>query len=296
MDTEVINSIVEYCNDKWDHPNDDRCQNFENTINDFLDEFETDTKDLIISLIKEIDYYSHHKVNSSLIELHEKLLQTEGFCPENTFYCVLQSQTGRMNSGVEYLFEYARLNKISKHYVYIDLKKIDDYLQYLEYIVFVDDFCGSGKTLTDYIDENYEYLKNVTIVYIVIHIMQDSLSVINEYASRKGITIIILYLKQTQRAFVNRISDIQKFENASINLGITDEKNGIWGFNKTEALVSYYNNTPNNTLGIFRITTSKNKAIFPRINEKRPSIQTMKSNRERRKKSNYNLEVRNNAR
>jgi hypothetical protein len=69
----------------------------------------------------------------------------------------------------------------------------------------------------------------------------------------------------------------------------------IFGFEMSESLMAFYNNTPNNTLGIFRYDTEKYKSIFPRKNDKRPLWQRMKEEKEIRKKQNYNAVVRSSA-
>lgn len=75
------------------------------------------------------------------------------------------------------------------------------------------------------------------------------------------------------------------FKKESRELGIKEHE--ILGFQETEALVAFYENTPNNTLGIFIKDTSKNKALFPRKIDHRPSFMDMKNRRERKKDNNY---------
>jgi hypothetical protein len=63
--------------------------------------------------------------------------------------------------------------------------------------------------------------------------------------------------------------------------------NEILGFKESESLMAFHNNTPNNTLGIFRFDTKNFKSIFPRNNDLKPNWYKMKCERERRKKQNY---------
>lgn len=66
--------------------------------------------------------------------------------------------------------------------------------------------------------------------------------------------------------------------------------NDIFGFLGVESLVSFFNDTPNNTLGVFWKNTSKNKALFPRNIEEKPAWMKFKENKKQRNTSNYSRE------
>lgn len=293
MEIESIDSIIRYCNKYWDSPNDERTKHFKDVLPDFLSEFKKEEKPLIISLIKRIDYYSHSIVNESLIELHRMLIEDMQFNEDSSIYCVLKEQSGRINSSHEYLAAFRLLNGISKYIVYPDIKDASGDLKYIENVILIDDYCGSGDTLINYVKKYSELLSNKKIVYAVVHAMEEAVDKIIDYSQESGIDIQMIYVFKSKRAFLTRQSDRVRFKAASIRLGIRNEKKEIWGFEKTEALVSFYNNTPNNTLGVFWKDTKKNKPLFPRENDKRPSWYSMKKDQKSRSINNYNLEVKN---
>ena len=68
------------------------------------------------------------------------------------------------------------------------------------------------------------------------------------------------------------------------------------GYKNTEALVAFYNNTPNNTLPIFWTDVEDNKALFPRNDDEKPSWKMMKRDKELRSESNYLRKSRNDTR
>lgn len=76
------------------------------------------------------------------------------------------------------------------------------------------------------------------------------------------------------------------FKEESLKMDLYNE-NDIFGFSKSESLVSFYNDTPNNTLGVFWKNTSKNNALFPRNNERKPAWMRFKSDKKQRNESNY---------
>ena len=61
----------------------------------------------------------------------------------------------------------------------------------------------------------------------------------------------------------------------------------IYGYSCTESLVAFFNDTPNNTLGIFWKNTDKNDALFPRNHEEKPAWMKFRENKKERMKSNY---------
>ena len=54
------------------------------------------------------------------------------------------------------------------------------------------------------------------------------------------------------------------------------------------ALVAFYNNTPNNTLGIIRYDTKSYTSLFPRKNDHVPHWMQLKKRKQGRTRANYN--------
>ena len=59
------------------------------------------------------------------------------------------------------------------------------------------------------------------------------------------------------------------------------------GFNKTQALIAFSENTPNNTFGIFWKYTERNNPLFPRKDSKQSSVEEMREDKKARKEANY---------
>ena len=78
-------------------------------------------------------------------------------------------------------------------------------------------------------------------------------------------------------------------------------KERVFGQYRSEALVAFYNNTPNNTIGLFCYSTDSYDAPFPRSIEQspswksRPTPSSMKKDKEIRKQNNYNAKTKQSA-
>lgn len=286
-------NIINDCITRWktNDVNDLKIMRFSNVCEEYVSSLSLEMKDVFIELLKGFDYYSHGNVNERLIELHNKIIMNDNVNFDNSVFTILKSQRCTMNSSYEYLFEYKNLNQISKYSIVPDINDCieKEYIQNIECIILIDDFCGSGNTFIDYLNKYKEYIKNKKIIYVVIHIMDKAYDIINEYATRNNLDIIILYHNKKCAAF--EMSDFLKmkrsvFKSESEKLNLNDD-NIIFGFRGTESLIAFFNNTPNNTLGIFWKQTNKNNPLFPREKEEKPSWMKFKTERKQRNSSNY---------
>lgn len=193
---------------------------------------------MVNSLMEGFDYYSHMTINKKLKALHEELQKLHSIEFDNTIYCMLPNQEGRINSGYEYLIEYKLINQISKHVVIPNLKEISEQdLSNIKNIVFIDDFCGTGKTFKDYIESVGKIVQGKHIYYLVIHIMDKAISCIEKYGLDRNLDIHVLYQMRTPKAFEREFQLAKKraeFRRLSIEYGLP-QKN-VLGFNNTEAL------------------------------------------------------------
>lgn len=288
--------LIEKCKLKWKVSNEDvRIKMFEENLPDFLNKFEVEALEVILYLLDKFVYYSHREINTRLVELHDMVVDVDGFDKEKTIFCVLKTMNGKINSSTEYVCEYWRLNGINTYSVITNIDDVDkEAWDFIDTIVFIDDCCGSGKTFTDFIEYHLPVLKKKKIVYAVVHIMRDAVLKIEQFKLDNQIDISIVYCRISEKAFSEKVLAEKKaiFANASKKVGVVNYKDDIFGFKKTEMLIAYYNNTPNNTIGVFRKDTELNKSIFPRRNEKKPGwLLNMQESKKQRKTMNYSRKV-----
>ena len=284
--------LIEKCKSKWKVSNDDvRIKMFEEKLPDFLDEFEVEALEIILCLLDKFDYYSHQEINTRLVELHEKVVKVDGFDKEKTIFCVLKTMNGKINSSTEYVCEYWRLNKINTYSVITNIDDLDNEAwDFINTIVFIDDCCGSGKTFTDFLQNHLLVLKKKRIIYAIVHVLKDAVLKIEQFKLDQEMDISIVYCRKSEKAFTDKMLAEKKtiFAEASKNVGVVNDKDDIFGYKKTEMLIAYYNNTPNNTIGVFRKETELNKSIFPRRHEKKPGwLLDMQESKKQRNTNNY---------
>jgi hypothetical protein len=284
------NSVVNKCIERW-KTQDQRTEHFARIYNEWIEHIPEKTCLTVNKLLEEFYYYPHEVVNVLLKELHGRLLRSSSVNFDNTIYTLIKSKTGTINSSYDYWSEYRYLNGISKHVCIGDISRIrEEQWEFIENIVLIDDCSGSGKTFTNYIDFVIDLVRSKHIYLIAIHVMEEAVKKIGEYADANNLKIDVICKCTTQKAFDNpcflsdpEIKDDFIHTSEILNIPRID----ILGRFNSESICAFYNNTPNNTLGIFRYDTETLKSPFPRMNELKPVWST--GSREKKKRGMQNL-------
>lgn len=287
---------------KWrEHADKVGHEEFFNRINQLLTNARSNTSifKVIIFLLKNFQYYSRSSINTHLKQLYTELLAKKVSPLEDIMHTYIQSDRERINSSIEYFIDYKRLNNIDKCICSDNLKSIKEstWLKITQ-IAIIDDCCGSGASLEKFLEGTGLDFSNKTLYYIVIHMMSDAKQKLSNIENKfNNFKIMPITITNSEKIFNNgNISQLKpQFIDYSINIGINDKY--ILGYADTEALFSFYNNTPNNTLGLFWMNTQHNEAIFPRETGKRPvwgkspTLDQIKEDKNRRRAQLYNRKL-----
>jgi len=287
------------CLERWNAA-DSRIQYFEKNFDEWFSQLPEDIQPIALQLLEMFEYYSQVKTNQYLKELWLRLGNADGYQHNSSLFTLLPSTYGIANSSFDYLYSFRQLNNISKYNVIVDLKtfistkrkKFDS----INNIVIVDDCCGSGNSLDTFIRNNIDNFRGKHIYYLITYYMKESKEIIDRIAEEQNIEIDVIFINSGSRAFDDdRFSDDRDnlrnvFERSSEELGIV--KQYCLGKYKSEALISFYNNTPNNTIGLFWFDSDKYFSLFPREFEnaeglKRPTPQSMRQDKKKRNIQNY---------
>lgn len=286
--------LEKWCNDEIDL--DDRLYEFENNFENWLEQIPEENRSTVLTLIENIEYYSHKCTNKWLKTLHQRLVESNSnITDQNTIYVFIKSKYGKTNSSNDYWTEYKGINKLNSNTCITDMDIIDDESwQYIDNIVFIDDFSGSGRSFIDELERSPNRYKEKNVFFITINIMLFAIKKINDYCKEKGINIVLLSAFNQEKAFKRDLFDDNskaKAEIKTISEKFDIPKKEIFGFRKGEALIVFYNNTPNNTLGVIRYNTKQYSSLFPRKDETIPDWAKMQREKIKRKNANYNNKV-----
>lgn len=300
IDTTIdTNLIVSQCIERW-NSEDQRTAYFSENFDEWLTQIPEEILDTVLILLGKFDYFSQQQINLLLFELREKLESAPDFNKDEAIYTYVPSTKGIENSSIDYLISYKQINELSKYKLALDLKQYADThpesFDAIKCIVIIDDYCGSGRTFKTFLEKNLNILEGKIVYYVVTYTMDEAASKIEDVANENRIQVHMIYINHNGKAFDDPAflgkEDLVRSQIKTASRELEIPRDCRLGKYKCEALVSFYNDTPNNTLGIFWSDTSKYFSLFPRENEisegkRRPTPSGMKKKKMIRNVQNY---------
>ena len=274
---------------------DERIDSFNEHVDEWIASLPQEIVPLVLSMISSFDYYSHREANKMLSRLHDELGRDFGLSDNTALHTYIKKKGGRICSSVDYWQEYKSINKIDKNLCSDDLREIPEReWALIENIVIIDDCCGTGGSLEKFIKLSKRDFSGKTIYYLVLHALEAAKERITKVEEKYNLCIHLVSINTrklaTQIVSPDNAEDIRgQLFTASKKMFIDEDY--ILGKDNSEGLMAFYNNTPNNTNGLFWCPSDRNNPIFPRdfgtTPPWRPSINTMQKSKDQRKKDNY---------
>lgn len=248
-------------------------------------------KKQLAKLIEGFQYYSSKRIDSILSNLHKQAVTRYAISNNDTVVSVVRKKNGMLGSSSDYWLRYQLASGMSKRIFYDTLDEIGRIeWENISKVVFVDDCSGSGETFIKFLGRQKQDFSGKLIILLTIEMMKEAERVIKDFAKTNGLWIECIYYNLQDKALkVFSSTEVDEFVQLSQSREIN--KNEIKGYKFSEALMAFYNNTPNNTLGIFRCTTPKNTPLFPRKNEEEAGWKRNKFKSGKRKRQQYNAKV-----
>jgi len=264
----------------------------------FVDEFDrwfanfSDEEKIVIEkLLDRFCYYSKTRVNQYLEELHKELFDAHHLKNNDTIYTYIRRRDGFLNSSSSFLNDYKTVNRINKGMCSDDIGNIEEsYWKHINNIVFIDDCLGTGDSLKEELEELSKKVsfEGKNIYFVVIHAMENGKAKIGD---ENGVTVVAKNICKKVFNFEVYGEDWELardvINKASKRLGISERYKR--GYKKSESLMAFSENTPNNTIGIFwQDVEDEYASIFPREEIQRPGAHELKENRKNRRNENHN--------
>ena len=252
-----------------------------NRIELWLSQFDEEERKEMLRLLYHFDYYSSHKIPQIVKTLYLKFRET---CDsEDVVFAKIEKQFGTSFSSIFFMSFWSQNNLYD--YTEENLSKIISEEDLTQNIVIVDDYFGSGNSFIKYINKLLALNSSIKKknFYFVAH--QGSYigkKAIEDFALKNNINVKIIVNKYSKKAFEygNIYSESIADQHRQLYSNIYDKRNQDpffkFGYNEVEALVSFYYNTPNNTLGLFWQNICGFKALFSRHEKKKTTLNSMK--------------------
>mgnify|MGYP001863913647 FL=1 len=289
---DIIGIFLE-CVNRWaDGEIDDRIEDAMDKFENWIDDLDQKELYILSKLLKNYNYHSRKDSFEIVTNLAEKTMEEFNINNDNTIISPVRKSDGKINSSYEYWLIHRNVSGLSKNIYYDSLDGIlDEEWDNIENVVYIDDCSGTGHQFVKFLERQNKSFQGKRIIFIVIEIMEDAIQFIKNYSHKTGIQIQIRSKVVAGKAFKNS-SDEEKniFTAMSRKRKIRD--NYIMGYKDAEALMTFYNNTPNDTLGIFWFPIDDKKPIFSREMDIQPGWKRSRDEKNTRRRERYESKFR----
>ncbi|USK39931.1 hypothetical protein LIS77_05230 [Cytobacillus firmus] len=294
-DTEktYIQEVASSCVARWG--TDKKTENFSGKLGRFVSQLRDDRElgDILIELVKHYNYYTRKQIEVILMDIHNTINNVLYLNPQETIYSRIEDDS-KIDSSNSLLEEFKIINDISNSFSHdIEKLNIEDF-NYITNVVFIDDIIGSGKTVEKFFKKNIKKLSKVNIYIFCIEILEEGKQHLEQYIQNQNLTCIINQFNIHSRAFSNlKIFNSDNYEKEQMLRKFEEGLFGanskfVMGFENSQAIISFYRNTPNNTLGTFWYSGSKWEGLFPR-SKGQPNFMSQRNKKKRKSAVPYNM-------
>ena len=273
---------------------DERLENFSDRFIEWFTQVDENYHPTVKLLLENLNYYLEGIVNTYFKTADQQLrLVNNTITDQNTIYLSIKHKEWKSNSSSYYHANYIRINRINKHITSLDTNLMDDDIwERIDNIVFIDDCIGTGNSLIKELEKSQTRYQHKNVYFIVVHAMDEGIGNLESYATDNDIRFnAIAYNRETKifsgTVFPDNTYARNTIVNMSTQLNIPPQHR--LGYENSESLMVFDNNTPNNTLGFIWCDVRDGYfSIFPRQNDQKPEWRQEQDSRGKRKKVNYN--------
>lgn len=280
---------------------------FKKNIECWLDNFKE--KDIFLQLLSNYIYVPEMIFG---LKLDAILSQIENKCNmghkilEETYFITFPSEKGIKSGGdiIRAFLPIGNLDCIKKEQLIVEVDKNKNSISKAKCIVFIDDVIGSGKTAKKNISNFFKMddidLKGKKFFLVAMYAEETikgelekefnsfeyELEIIVLYECKKCLSENYIFSKGEME--VSK-SAIIKAEEEIAGKRVGEKKSCALGFENSQLLLSFFYNTPNNTLCMFWKPTKMNFPLFTRNSFHRPSLEEIKLNRAIKRRNAYEM-------
>lgn len=279
---------------------------FYNHIEEWIDFFELEDRNIFLKLLENYRYYTEKDVRNSIKKIINKIEYNNRGNLNNVFFITFPSKKGVKSGGddLRSMLQIVGLGKIVKSNIIADSdKNIDNITSKARVIVFLDDIVGSGKTMYGNIESCINKLKledhkEIKIYVAVIYGREKKIKKKINELEKLGVKIEYILIENGKKCFdesnIFDTKDIHRFKSTVVDYenkiqqnSIQEKESVVLGYNKNQFLVSFNYNTPNNTLSNFWKPSSVSVPLFIRNEYIRPNIDEVRKHKENNRKNAY---------
>ncbi|CAM4127985.1 MULTISPECIES: phosphoribosyltransferase-like protein [Bacillus cereus group] len=277
-----IQRIAASCIDRWGE--DVKTRNFSSKLGKFVSQLDSNKTlgQVFLNLVRHYNYYSRERLEQIIVDFYNIIVNELKLDEEFTIYSRIEDDS-KIDSSNFFLEEFKILNNISNHFSY-DIEKLGiRNFENIHNVIFIDDIIGSGKTVESFFEKNKRKLLKVNCFIFCVEMLEEGKSHLEDFFKKNNFNCEIICHNLHRKAFSeNHIFCEDCKENETL---LRDFERGLWGkksknilgFENSQAILSFFRNTPNNTLSSFWFENEQWKGLFPR-DDRKPAFKKSRKN------------------
>ncbi len=257
-----LNDVVQLFKDKYGEE-EYYTRDLENKIVSWLNNTDKrEIKNILIELFSDFKFYTKLEIKKIL---HKQLLcSLKKVDLDFTNILPLPSKDGRANSSYDMTMLLKEIVREEEIDIYRDTIKTDfiHIQKDIKSIIIFDDISGTGKTVIDFLKENFHIIKDKQVILNLITITENAKTNIDKHLKKNGIlNVEIIAEHKYNKTFLKHAKlngehqkAIYEYEEEIWGKG----NNNILGYKDSQVLIGFSHNIPNNTLSSFWYHTDFN--------------------------------------
>lgn len=247
------------------------CEDLEEKIDIWLQQFNDEDKVIAIRLLEKFTMYRQKLLAEKIKDLYHSFIKEFEWANEIKTFFMLENLKNKLSNSTAFACEFQKAIEVNigHHILEVEDKTISSFEQK---IVFIDDFAGTGSTFIETIDlliNKNNVFREFEIVFLVVNISETALLNIKTYKEKNNLNICIIKTDVSQKAFkenyIFNSREFSYFRNKYFNI-CKSLSVAVYpfGYLNSESLIAFDSCVPNNNLSLFRDKSNKYISLFYR--------------------------------
>lgn len=246
---------------------------FEYEVDEWLSQFDTEEQLFLIECLKRYSYLRASEYQYGQKKLYSKFLKKYPLWKNDSFiFKIFKTEASYSDN----FFNDFWLTNNLKNECKQNIEEHQEYFDVIKNYIFLDDYIGSGNTITNYLRpllDKYPELRTKSFIILTLYLTNSGNLALENFATDNNINLDIIYYKSGDKFFKEgKYYSGQQLQNKlQMYNKICDDKEislfHRFGYENIQSLFTIENNTPNDTLGVFWKSNENYNSLMTRYHE-----------------------------
>lgn len=246
---------------------------FEQKIDEWLSQFDVEEQNFLLECLKRYSFFRAAEYRYGQKMLYQKFFEKYPFWKERSFIFKIYKKDASYSDN--FFNDFWLINNIKNECK----QNIEDFVSAFDQfnmLIFIDDYIGSGNTITKYwryLLEKYQKLRFKKFVMLSLYLTNSGKLALENFAMDNNIELETICFKLGDKFFKEgkyfsgqQLQDkLRIYNKISDNIGLSQYDR--FGYENIQSLFTIQDNTPNDTLGVFWKSNQNYNSLMKRYQE-----------------------------